>query len=251
MLAVHFIGQMIGCLLGSLFSDFRNLTLCFILLTLPFVYFFFTIKPTPSYLIKENKKKEFCDLINYIIKQNEVSIEFVKNEIKFLLYTDYSFKESDLKENLNIYDESVDHTEKVLEVWELECFFNKEKVQKHKVPLGKYFCKCKNFIKLIGYLFLIINLYWVIGNSLFLPEMFDLNSISLNALFLAIADFIGILFSFYFLNRTKRNTLNIVHLLIVLVSCLILTGLSLINKTQNKWVFLFDVFFSCKGFDLS
>lgn len=254
MLTFYFFGEMVGSLLGLVFYHYQNLTVFFALMILPSICFTFKVKPSFYELLRKRKKEEFSELANYVSTTNGVPLHEVKEKLKKLnkqngnISTEDVSKETKNKNILPTPNPSK-KSEKIdkIETSDILPFFDvKQEHKPDEISLTKYFKKGANFVKLIAFCFLIMNCYWVIGNSFFLPEIIGFKSIVLNNFFLAFADFVGILLMFFFINRGKRNTLNKCQLILIFLFSTILVVLNKFNEKDVKWIKVLDIIFSCK-----
>ena len=93
-----------------------------------------------------------------------------------------------------------------------------------------------------------MNLYWVQGMTVFLPEMMGFQSVYLNNFLLSLADLVGISIMIFFLNNTRRKTLNKFHLIVILISSIILFILHATPLKKYKATLVFDIILSCNIF---
>lgn len=256
-------GQIFGTLTAIIIMDYRYLATAFFIIALPVFAFYFWLKPTFFYLVRIGDKKRFLKLLMHILKSNRVRPEYIKARLRS---NKIAYKEERLLDTSEIESKPRD-----IELWkvnseensnnqrlanflklnenDLETFFipSKEK-DKHSVSIKQHFSNCKNILKLIAYVFLVMNLYWVQGMTVFLPEMMGFQSVYLNNFLLSLADLVGISIMIFFLNNTRRKTLNKFHLIVILISSIILFILHATPLKKYKATLVFDIILSCNIF---
>ena len=125
-------------------------------------------------------------------------------------------------------------------------FTDRQKEISVDISLKEYFSKFKNILKIISYAFLVMNLYWVMGLTVFLPEIMGFKSLYLNNFLLALADLFGVSLMALFLNTTRRSALNTFHLSLILIASVILLLLHSSPYKNLTSVKIIDVILSCK-----
>jgi hypothetical protein len=263
MLIAGIIGEFFGTAAALVFMDYRYLATFFFVVTIPIFIFYFWIKPTFFYLLRVKDRKGFLKLLKYILRVNSVREEYIKAKLKnnrislqeealeaslevALIEKSTNIELDDLQSKNKTNHLDISNYLKLTEE-DLEPLFSmKEDQQQHSVSIKKYFSNCKKTLNLIAYVFLIMNLYWVKGMTIFLPERMGFKSVYLNNFLLSFADLLGISIMIFFLNNTPRSKLNKIQLSVILVSSTILSILHLSSVKSSKPTLVFDIILSCK-----
>lgn len=258
MVLSYFFGEMFGGFAGSILHDYRSIAIFYFVLSFPMFIFFFYLRPTFYYLHKRNKIKEFLKLLNFILKSNKIPVSYMKAKLN---NNNVSYFNEDMEcksnsteltniENNQDEDLNIDKIKKKLELNEsdLNYVFDLSLTEETtpSISIRQYFNSCKKVMELMGYLFLVMNVYWIQGLTAFLPEKMGLNKTYLNILFLAFADVLGVSIMVFFLNSTSRITLNRVHLLIMMIASLLTI---LLHNFSGLFFKIFDILLSCKLFN--
>ena len=230
------------------------------------------MKHTMFYLVKKGKKKSLLKLLAHMIKINKVPPEYIKARLKnnsvdyFRKLPQHSqnqennsnlmFPFSKLKEITvatgnqpeNLHPTLMARKLRLVE-GDLDSLFTiRQKEISVDISLKEYFSKYKNILKIISYAFLVMNLYWVMGLTVFLPEIMGFKSLYLNNFFLALADLFGVSLMALFLNNTKRSALNTFHLSLILICAVVLLLLHSSPYKNMNFVKIIDLILSCKIF---
>lgn len=270
MILCYFIGEMTGAFAGLLFRDYRMLATIYFILCIPMFLFFFTLRHTFHFLQNKGKAKHFLKLLSHICYENKVPIPYVKARLhhnKVLFFSNISDEPlsqppiSTFQENNNLivvsgtgnqgssFHPNVLARKMRLSISDLDPLFLpigpelQEKNNKDGTKQKKGAVLC---FSIFAYSLLVMNLYWVMGLTLFLPEKMGLQSLYLNTFLLALADFFGVGLMAFFLNNTNRSKLNSVHLLIIIASSSALVVLDFSSLSSFKIFQYLDVLLSCK-----
>jgi len=196
----------------------------------------------PEYIkarLKNNKIKYFKTLP----QNSQESDSYFRMQFAFKNSSEISVATGNQSDNLHptLMKRKLRLTEQDLE----PLFLNSEKNNSLDISLKEYFSKPKNILKIISYSLLVMNLYWVMGLTVFLPEKMGFKSLYLNNFLLAFADLFGVSMMALFLNNTRRSALNTFHLSLIFISSSILLLLQF-SSLNNYEIFKFiDLFLSC------
>lgn len=227
------------------------MSIFFLLICLPSFILIFQLNQTLFYYKRHDKRQSFCKLINFMIKENKSSYDQIKSTLKDYkrgIYDESNVhKDNSSEKNLipNNFEQN-DKTPNKVTFEELEIFFQEDNKVISNTYLNKYFSNCRNIMKLIAYIFLVSNLYWTMGLTVFLPEIIGFKSLYLNMFYLALADFIGIIIMSIFINTTRRKVLNFYHLISNILACIILIVLHQPQYQELKINKVLDIILSCK-----
>lgn len=284
MLITYIVGEIVGSASALLFMDYRYLSILYFVITIPVFAFYFWLRPTFYHLIRSRNRKTMFTQLKYILRINRVRPEYIKarlNQNRFTFASEASLEKLSatnpgdptladnpiqfgsftrhFSENAHIsqsFEEPPNLTYKAskfeLTQADLEPLFSAPKqTDANFIPLRTYFGQCVRVVHIVAYTFLVMNLYWVKGMSVFLPEKMGFESVYLNNFLLSLADLLGMSLMICFLNKTRRTTLNRFHLSFILFSSA--TVMILHNKAlqSNLFVKIVDIFLSCKSPNLT
>ena len=272
MIVFHFSGEMLGAFIAYLLHNYKVMLSVFFILAIIMFAFYFSLNPTLHHLLKSQQRKEFLKLLNLMIKKNKVLPEYVKarlnrNKVDYFaesqdvhsedmsneLTTKLPMTSSSLtktsSKDLN-YSLDTMHMTKNLELSlsDLDVLFIKKEIKRNEKKTSYYFKNLKNSLHLVAYALLVMNMYWVTGLTVFLPEKMGFDSIYVNTFFLASADLMGVSLMALFVNKTRRSVLNIAYLSMILVSTIILVILHSSFVPKSAFVQVIDIILSCKYF---
>ena len=266
----YFVGEMLGAFSGMIFKDYKSLASMFFILSLPMFFFYFSLQPTFYYLLKSGRQKHFLALLELIIKKNKVLPEYIKarlhlNKVHYFNSLSNSLsqrKEKTFTSKLPMTSSSlirIDtgnqscsfHPNIIARKFRLslsdldELFTSSESIEGNNSAEG-YFKQKKNLLRLFAYALLVMNMYWIMGLTVFLPNQMGFNSVYLNTFFLALADLVGVSLMALFLNNTRRSVLNFFHLTTILIAATLLMLLHSSSFANTSNALSIDIFLSCK-----
>lgn len=276
MLISYFVGEMLGSFSGLCFRDYHALGSFFFLLAIPVFYFYFTLRHTIFYLVKKNRRNALMRLLLHMIKINKVPPEYIKarlqnNSVAYFsrlpsnsldcegpehpqhspFYSSPHITVATGNQPENFHPSLISRKLR-LSISDLDILFTqKQRDISSDVSLHQYFSKPKNSLKLLAYCALVMNLYWVMGLTVFLPEKMGFQSLYLNNFLLALADLVGVSLMALFLNSTSRASLNSFHLLLILICSVVLLLLHTSPVKSVGMVKSIDLILSCKTNTLS
>lgn len=274
MLISYFIGEMLGSFSGLCFKDYRHLGSFFFVLSLPIFYFYLTLKHSIFYLVKKGRRGSLLKLLSHMAHLNQVPPEYIKARLKnnrvnyfkhFPLdhqstainsrfHSQLPFKPSPGitvatgNQSDNFHPRVMARKLRLNETDLDPLFTPKQKAISSDVSLKEYFSKGRNVLKIVSYSLLVMNLYWIMGLTVFLPEIMGFKSLYLNNFFLAFADFFGVSMMVLFLNNTRRSFLNCFHLSLILVASIVLLLFHISPYKNYNFVKIIDLLLSCTSF---
>lgn len=270
------IGEIVGSFSALVFMDYRYMSILYFAVTIPIFVFFFWLRPTFFHLVRSKNKKSMLSHLKYVLCTNAVRPEYIKARLhqnRLILSSEASPDSSSVtlpghsnkstqpdpfarhsSENIYISKLPQDSLDLSGEFGQFELalddldplFQSPAKQDENFIPLRKYFGKCSHVVHLIAYALLIMNLYWVKGMTVFLPEKMGFKSIYLNNFLLNAADLAGISLMMWFLNSTRRTTLNRFHLGFILTGSAVVMVLHATSLRSSLWVKVVDILLSCK-----
>lgn len=285
MLVGSIIGEIVGSGSALIFSDYRYMSILYFSAIIPVFVFYFWLRPTFFHLVRSKNRKSMFEEIKYVLRTNCVRSEYIKarlhknqltlsgetslNSSSETLRTlshqsgpsghsersknsDYFGRES--SKSVTISDATTDSFKLAggSEQFELTpadldpLFEEPAKKDKNFIPLREYFKSCEHLMHLFAYAMLVMNVFWVKGMTVFLPEKMGFDSIYLNNFLLSTADLVGILLMVCFLNSTRRSTLNRFHLGFILAGSITVMVLHVTALRLSLWVQIVDIVLSCK-----
>lgn len=274
MLISYFIGEMLGSFSGLCFKDYRHLGSFFFVISIPIFYFYLSLRHSIFYLVKKGRRGSLLRLLEHMAQANQVPPEYIKarlknNKVNYFknISTDTQFTKIDARFSSklplktspgitiatgnqpdNFHPRVMARKLRLLESDLDPLFTQKQKQISVDVSLKEYFSKGANVLKMLSYSLLVMNLYWVMGLTVFLPEIMGFKSLYLNNFFLAFADFFGVSMMVLFLNNTRRSFLNCFHLSLILLASIVLLLLHLSSYKSHSFGKIVDVLLSCKCF---
>lgn len=277
MLVASFLGEILGSFTALIFLDYRHMSLLYFGSMLPVFAFFFWLRPTFFHLVRSQDKAALLDQLRYVLRLNGVRPDYIKARLhgNRAVYCEpvssdceaqhltSAHKRDLVFDNCSIESQasktSEDGSVKSLEVvpelrlFELTqedlepLFVETETADADFVPLRKYFSQCGHVLNLVAYVFLVLNLFWVKGMTVLLPEKMGFDSVYLNNFLLSAADLIGISVMACFLNNTRRTQLNRFHLGFILASSSVVVAVQMTPLRASVFGKFLDVALSCKS----
>lgn len=124
---------------------------------------------------------------------------------------------------------------------------NEAKFSEHFKDFVTYIKEDRRWLVLIGYVFMISNLYFGYGFAILIPQQMGIDNAYLNGVLIGVADLVGFLVVFAFINRFPRKAFHRFHIWGMIVCAGVLLVIGLMFDKSNEFIKILDTLLSGSG----